>query len=173
MSERTREQSADALLNEISSAFEGVSRVGGRSWTDALAIGHMGVPHVDFPVAHREDDATWLDVANDSTWDPSPNFGGFGYLDAIGYRYYLAAAMYRAVRERDPSELAWRIELPFKAKARRQHLSRWILTRSQHEVALKVAAFFRDEMFAQNRDFEFDEWQRVIESWRGVDVGAS
>jgi hypothetical protein len=173
MSESTREHAAVALLKEIASAFAGVSRTGGSSWTDALAMGHMGVPHVTFPVTHREDDATWLDVANDRTWDPSPNFGGFGYLDAIGYRYYLAAAMYRAVRERDPGELVYRLELPFKTKARRQHLSKWILTRRQHEVALKVAVFFRDAMYAQNRDYEFDEWQRVIDSWRGVDVGGS
>lgn len=155
----------DALLREIVEAFGGVSRAGGLSWTDAMALDLMGVPRVDFPVAHREDDQSWLDVADDPGWDPYRGAGGWPFLDRVGFRYYLAAAMNRAVRTGESGDLAHQMELPFNAKARRRFLDRWILDLRQQRVAVRVAELMRARAFAADDTSGFDEWDRVVQGW--------
>ena len=115
---------ADAFLGEIGEAFCSVKRVGGRSWTDAMAFDLVGVPRVDFSVAHREDDQSWLNVADDAGWNPYCGVGGWPFLDGVGFRYYLAAAMYRAVRMGESGDLAHQMDLYSDAKARRRFLDR-------------------------------------------------
>ncbi|MCX5688271.1 MAG: hypothetical protein NTV94_00510 [Planctomycetota bacterium] len=156
-----------ALLGEIVEAFGTVHRRGGRSWTDAMALDLMGVPHVDFPVAYREDDCSWLDVADDAGWDPYRGIGGWPFLESIGFRYYLAAAMYRAVRTGESGGLAHQMELPFDTKAKRRLLDRWILDAHQQRVALRVAEFMRARAFAAADTSDYDEWDRVVQGWAG------
>ena len=153
------------LLDEITAAFHSVTRLGGRSWTDAIALDLMGVPRIDFPITHREDDRSWLDVAQDAGWDPDRGIGGWPFLDAIGFKYYLAAAMYRAVQSGDEGNLAHRMDLPFEAKARHRFLDRWTLDERQHRVAMQVAAFMRTKAFEENDSTGFDEWEQVIQHW--------
>ncbi len=156
-----------ALLGEIVEAFGTVHRRGGRSWTDAMALDLMGVAHVDFAVVHREDDRSWLDVADDAGWDPYRGIGGWPFLDGIGMRYYLAAAMYRSVRTGESGDLAHQMELPFDTKAKRRFLDRWILDEHQQRVALRVAEFMRAKAFAASDTSDYDEWDRVVQGWAG------
>ena len=153
------------LLDEITAAFHSVTRLAGRSWTDAMALDLMGVPRIDFPITHRENDQSWLDVAQDAGWDPDRGIGGWPFLDAIGFKYYLAAAMYRAVQSGDEGNLAHQMDLPFEAKARRRFLDRWTLDERQRRVAMQVAAFMRAKALADNDSTGFDEWERVIQNW--------
>ncbi len=155
----------ELLLSELVEAFSNVSRVNGRSWTDAMALDLMGVPRVDFPIVHREDDQSWIDVADDAGWDPYRGVGGWPFLDGVGFRYYLAAAMYRAVRTGESGDLAQQMDLPFNAKARRRFLDRWILNARQQQVAVRVAMLMRARALAADDASGFDEWDRVVQGW--------
>ncbi|MDX2147341.1 MAG: hypothetical protein SFZ23_07440 [Planctomycetota bacterium] len=155
----------DAVLDEIVEAFRSVNRVGGRSWTDAMALDLMGVPRVDFPIAHREDDQSWIDVANDGGWDPYRGVGGWPFLDGVGFRYYLAAAMYRAVQTGESGDLARQMDLPSNAKAQCRFLGRWVLDARQQRVVEKVANLMRARALAADDASGFDEWDRVVQGW--------
>ena len=84
----------DALVAEIEAAFDGVSREGGVSWSTAAVADACGA----WPL-EPEHDMRWQDLVDDLNWKPSPGLGGFAFLDAIGFRYYLPVQMTRCVRD--------------------------------------------------------------------------
>jgi hypothetical protein len=153
------------LLCGIVESFSDVTRQGGRSWSDALALDLMGVPGVSFHTTHREDDTSWLEVAQDAGWIPDAGLGGWAFLDGVGFRYYLAAAMYRAVKTGEGGCLAYQITLPPNGNAKRRFLDRWILNERQHHATMRVAEFMRERMLSVNDITDFDEWDRAIQSW--------
>lgn len=83
----------DALIDEVYEAFAEVSREGGVSWSQAAVTDAHGA----WPL-QPENDSRWQDLIDDSTWESSPGLGGFGFLDAVGFRYYLPVQMTRCVR---------------------------------------------------------------------------
>ena len=157
----------NGLLRMLNRAFEASTRVGGRSWTDAIALDLMGVPGKDFAVTHRDDDRSWRDVVRDPGWDPDSGMGGWPFLDGIGFRYYLAAAMGRVLDGGEVSCLAWQFRRPLKGASRRRFDDRWILDPAQHEVAMRFAAFMLERTFQAGDQAEYDEWDAAIRSWAG------
>ncbi len=155
----------DDILRMLNQAFEGVTRVGGRSWTDAIALDLMGVPGKDFAVTHRDDDRSWWDVVRDPCWDPDSGMGGWAFLDGIGFRYYLAAAMGRVLDGGEVGSLAWQFRRPSKGASRRRFDDRWILDPAQHEVAMRFAAFMLERAFRAGDQAVYDEWDAAISSW--------
>ena len=148
-------------------AFGGVTRQGGQSWTGSIALDLMGVAGKDFTVTHREDDRSWQEVARDAGWDPDAGIGGWPFLDGIGFRYYLAAAMGRVLDGGEVSCLAWQFRRPLKGASRRRFDDRWILDPAQHEVAMRFAAFMLERTFQAGDQAEYDEWDAAIRSWAG------
>lgn len=96
---RQVEAAGEAILMEIHEAFEGVDRSGGVSWSETVVIDGYGSDSACAAARASDKDKSWLEVANDPNWSMSPGVGGFAFLDAIGFRYYIAAAMARALRE--------------------------------------------------------------------------
>lgn len=88
-----------AVEAEIRSAFHGVTREGGVSWTEAAAID--GTPELPDEQAARAMDTErgWEELVDDPAWIHEPGIGGLNFLDPIGFRYYLAPAMIRCCRE--------------------------------------------------------------------------
>jgi hypothetical protein len=91
-----------AIIAEIYAAFEGVSREGGISWTESLSI---DCPPPTCPPRDEaramDTDTRWTQLVNDPTWRADMGVGGFNFLDAIGWRYYLPAAMMRELNGGD------------------------------------------------------------------------
>jgi hypothetical protein len=82
------------LLQEIYDAFSGVTRENGVSWRDAqIADFHGDESFADY----IDTDSTWQDLVDDEHWVPDQGIGGFSFLDPIGFRYYLPAAMIRSI----------------------------------------------------------------------------
>jgi hypothetical protein len=75
-------------------AFDGISREGGVSWADARYLDNG-----DRADPFHDKDKSWQELVADPQWDLSDGNGGFGFLDPIGFRYYLPAAMIRALNE--------------------------------------------------------------------------
>lgn len=82
----------EGLREEIYEAFANVSRIGGVSWSEARVIDS------DYLVdGSPEFDSRWEDLVNDHKWNPESGVGGFPFLDSIGTKYYLPAALVRAL----------------------------------------------------------------------------
>ncbi len=82
----------------IFETFKGVTREGGVSWAESKVIDDYGSETEQLEARATDKDTCWEDLANDPDWEPFPGIGGFNFLDAIGFRYYLAATMVKELR---------------------------------------------------------------------------
>lgn len=99
--ERTRVES------RIRSAFAGVSRAGGVSWTQSMVLDGYG-DHRDAIDARAADtESSWEALVDDATWRPDCGVGGFNFLDPIGTRYYIAHAMIRATHGAETANISF------------------------------------------------------------------
>jgi hypothetical protein len=155
------------LRQALEHAFGGVTREGGVSWTQSIERDLLAVAGKDFTVAHREDDRSWREVAGDPGWDPDAGIGGWAFLDGVGLRYYLAAAMWRSLEGGEVGCLAWQFRRPLKGASRRRFEDRWTLDAAQHQVAVRFAAFMLERAFERGDQSGHDEWEAAISSWMG------
>ncbi len=87
----------ERLLAEIECAFRGVMK--GVSWNELRVIDGYGTSEERRAARALDKDKTWQDVANDPLWNPDHD--GWSFFDPHGFRYYAAAAMTKALRERN------------------------------------------------------------------------
>jgi hypothetical protein len=89
-----------ALLAEIDAAFDNVRRDGGVSWSESKVIDNHGSSEERQKARESDTDPRWNELVDQSGWRldiGDSGIGGFSFLDAIGFRYYLPAAMKRSV----------------------------------------------------------------------------
>lgn len=104
------EQRRVAILAEIEAAFRSASRRGGVSWTETGAIDSYGSEHDRADARALDQDKHWSEVVADPDWNPEEqNWGGFSFLDAIGYQYYLPAFMTRFLQGRPGPKMFYAI----------------------------------------------------------------
>jgi hypothetical protein len=84
----------EEIAAEIHDAFRGVTREGGMSWRDAEIADFWGD---ESKASYIDTDRCWKDLVDDLDWSPEVGIGGWSFLEAIGFRYYLPAAMLRAL----------------------------------------------------------------------------
>lgn len=88
------------LLDEIYRVFAGVNRDDGVSWSQADSLDDWGATVESTMWARKQDtESRWEDLVNDPEWITDKMYGGFCFLDPIGFRYYLPAAMARGVND--------------------------------------------------------------------------
>ncbi|RYX82142.1 hypothetical protein EON83_20710 [bacterium] len=107
MSELSYEQRKQALIDEITAAFDGVSREGGVSYTEARMLDDKGpfATVEGLAEARRQDTETrWQDVPEDDI-GLGAGHSNLSFLDPIGFRYYIPAYIVwylRYMDEEDP-----------------------------------------------------------------------
>lgn len=141
--------SAQALIAEIQAAFKGVSREGGLSWSQCVALDHYEDPT---EARKLDTDTHWLQLVDDVKWQPFPGIGGFSFIDAEGFLYYLPPTMIRFVRgdrsAYDPDHLLGSIRRFFKESptlfdpAMRRVLSRFMMYMARHD---REMGYFDDQ----------------------------
>jgi len=87
----------------IRAAFAGVTRDGGVSWTESVVIDGDGSYRTTGQARAEDKDTNWEQLVDDPNWHHDVGIGGFWFLDAIGWRYYIAPAMIRCTRDADPA----------------------------------------------------------------------
>lgn len=102
----------DALLAEIHQVFSSVTRQGGVSWQECVVIDLYGSLEERVTARAQDRDARWQDLLDDPEWRPDMGVGGWSFLDAIGFRYYLPAGMVAAVRQGWDSGIISHLQLP-------------------------------------------------------------
>ena len=86
------------MIAEIARDFAQVTRQDGVSWSEALVIDNYGSEEECAAARASDKDKHWAELVDDEAWDADQGYGGFSFLDAIGFRYYLPAAMTRCIR---------------------------------------------------------------------------
>ncbi|MEI7575493.1 MAG: DUF6714 family protein [Armatimonadota bacterium] len=85
------------LIEAIKAAFRGVSREGGVSWSETDVIDDYGTEEMRAIARASDTDSEWEELILSGTFLDDAAPGSFCFLDAIGFRYYLPAAMCQAL----------------------------------------------------------------------------
>lgn len=148
-----------SLIAGIEAAFEGVSREGGISWSEAEALDAYAPPAEQAAARAKDGERRWQDLVDDPTWPSYDNPASWSFLDPIGFRYYLPAALVREVMLRPFPQGDHHIV---------DHLAPYPqvllnLNERQLEVLLRVAQFMIAVGRRQGSGYVIGlaEWQRV------------
>ncbi len=171
------ETERDALVAEILAAFEHVSREGGVSWTEAMVIDDEG-SSAERRAARRQDtDQNWIELLDDEQWHPLGGVGGFSFLDAAGFHYYLPAAMIHTIHHGARTGLDAGVLTLNKAtkpdgfSQREWHLEKW--SRLDDRQRRCVARFLRYLIASEEAlvdDYVASDWRTAYERyWNTVD----
>lgn len=87
------------LIEKIRTAFKGVSRAGGVSWSETDIIDDYGTMEQRLIARASDEDEDWEDVVLSKKFAYQWHRGSFCFLDAIGFKYYLPAAMCQSLQE--------------------------------------------------------------------------
>ena len=60
----------------------------------------------------HDQDKCWQDLVEDWQWKMSPEHGGFSYLDPVGFRYYLPAAIIMSLADPECFEISTTLTIP-------------------------------------------------------------
>lgn len=116
-----------AVLAEIDAAFADVSREGGISWSQARAMDLSEGPGRVRDARELDTDKHWNELVADPAWSFDIGVGGFAFLDPIGFRYYLPAAMKQCILHAQvDSHLPWS-QLELRPGDESSQLKRWSL----------------------------------------------
>ena len=156
-----------ALSAEIDAAFATVRRVGGVSWNESVVRDNYGSESECLQARESDGDRHWSELVDDRRWEPDCGIGGFSFLDAIGFRYYLPAAMKRSLASGGDEGIQFHLTY------REDKLAPW---RSEKHSLLNdrqrrcIARFLRYMIeFARAREWLLDAgyWQEALDShWR-------
>lgn len=124
------------LEAKIEEAFRGVQRVG-VSWSEARVIDNYGTDAERFAARSRDMEAGWCDLVDDPNWVSEPGIGGWSFLDAGGFRYYLPAVMIRSLRSGFDEGITSHLTLPTFGGTRSYVLEQWSLLDHQQRVSIK------------------------------------
>lgn len=91
-------EEAEALIAEIHEAFKHVTREFAVSWNETVAIDHYASQEERLAARATDTDTHWMQLVDDKNWSPFPGIGGFCFIDAKGFHYYLPPTMIRFLR---------------------------------------------------------------------------
>ena len=175
----------ERLLEQLRSAFQGVTREGGVSWLEADIIDVYGTALARKEARDKETDHIWMDVAVDPNWLIDHYDSNWSFLDAIGFRYYLPAAMARHLVLGKPVLESYRLTPP-------DNLGQWRFSQEQIAVivgyinhciseeawrrldqALEELGIELESYLETNPEFEIDpiewsEWREAMYFWTRI-----
>jgi hypothetical protein len=126
----------EALLAEIQEAFPGGSRQGGISWSEAAVLDMYGSPEECAAARSGDRDARWQDLLESPQRRHEPGIGGWSFLDAISFRYYLPAAMVLSIRQGDDVGIRFHLQLP-EGELRSWRHDKWSLLNLRQRLCVK------------------------------------
>ncbi len=150
----------EQVIEQIASAFASVTRDGGVSWSEALAIDDFESEEGRRAARESDLDSHWSEMLAPGNWDPFCGVGGFNFLDPVGRRYYLPAAMTRILQVTPAGdEFNTPPELIIGDVLRQPGC---LSTRAESAA---VAQFFR---YMAEHDWESarEVWRRACEDWQ-------
>lgn len=89
----------DAIIAEIHVAFATATR--GKpaiSWSETRAMDNYEDEEGQDAARKLDTESHWSELVDDKRWQPFPGIGGFSFINAEGFRYYLPPTMIRCLR---------------------------------------------------------------------------
>jgi len=158
----SEDPSATALIEEIYEAFRNVTREGGVSWSEAHVIDMYGSMEERDRARRQDKDKSWTELVT-TDWTPDAGIGGFIFLDPIGCRYYLPAAMVFTIRN-DYSDLDFHLALD-DADVRHWSGSRWsMLNERQRDCVKDFIEYMVEAMTRLQNEHCAKDWLDVLAS---------
>jgi hypothetical protein len=161
------EKEREGLRLEIEQAFRSVSRAGGVSWSQTGVLDGYGTEEELAAARKLDTERNWRELVDDPSWEFEVMFGGFGFLDPIGLRYYLAAAMMRQLRDDEVySVLESHLTLPPDGRA--YETSQWaLLELPQRHCVARFLRYMVALSEAQDDSIAAEGWRRALRSYWG------
>ncbi len=159
-----------ALLAYIHDAFKGVTREGGVSWSQAGVIDGHGTEAEEIAARESDVDTRWQDVLDDASFNPDASWGGFSFLDPIGFRYYLPPAMIRCIEESRDCKLCSHLKLaPRGDGSHGWTLKKWsLLSRKQSLCVKAFIQYMIDLAEVSDLSYEREWWTEALDSHWGT-----
>ncbi len=155
---------------EIRDAFASVTREGGVSWNESIVIDGDASGRTRGEARALDTEMRWEDLVDDANWNHEVGIGGFNFLDPVGFRYYLAPAMIRCIRDRGGELIAYALLVDGAFKQKKVSLF-------DDRQLCAVARFIRLMIVshAAEQDVLFGEpWSKAYRAyWRQWDPGSS
>lgn len=148
-----------ALLREIDEAFGGVRRDDGVSWMEASVLDNYGTIEQCLAARASDPECGWRLLVDDPSWDQDSLDGGFNFLDAKGFRYYLPPAMVCCVRHGDGHELAWKLSLG--ESGHEYRLAQWALLDQRQRLSVRRFLTFMITVDSEGRN----DWAQALSSY--------
>lgn len=157
------ERERQALLGHIRAAFRNVSREGGVSWSETFVIDDRGSDSERREARESDSDRHWSELLDDPDWFPFLWSGGLAFIDKIGFRYYLPAAMsWTIVHEEGMYDLGLQLHLALPAPGdnlREHTLDKWsLLDERQRQAVKRFLRYMQARHSAE--DEQLGEWWR-------------
>ncbi len=155
----------DAVEALIRRAFHGVTREGGISWSEADELSCCADEATLAAARAMDVDRRWEGLVDDPSWRHNTGGDQWLWLDAIGFRYYLAPALIRCTREGGDESLVLAMQIYGEEKEQQVRL----LTQSQKHAA---ARFVRLMTAIETLDSYSNPWSLAYRlHWRRWDRG--
>lgn len=97
----------DRVQARIRTAFAGVNRDGGVSWSESVVIDGDGSGRTPEMARAEDQESSWESLVDDASWPLENGMGGFNFLDPIGTKYYIAPAMMRATHGEETANVSF------------------------------------------------------------------
>lgn len=153
------------LIADIRASFRDVDRRFGVSWSESSVIDGYGPEEECARARQLDTDTHWTDVLQDPEWEPSPGHGGFSFLDAIGFRYYLPAAMIWTLNHGESSLIDFHLTAQLNNKGRKRIPGQWsTLTPTQCRTVARFLQYMVDTIKADRRTSDSVAWQEALDS---------
>jgi hypothetical protein len=144
---------------EIKIAFAGVTRDGGTSWSEGWAIDDGASDEACQAARASDREQSWEQLVDDPNWHYDN--GPWSFLDAIGFRYYLAPAMIREARGGSIGSFAYSLDHPIY-----EDELRTLLTPAQQAAIHHFLQYIREVMATfQWPDDDNPTVQQLSERW--------
>ncbi|OJU63705.1 MAG: hypothetical protein BGO01_07490 [Armatimonadetes bacterium 55-13] len=150
-----------ALIALIRNSFKGVKRVNGVSWSESVVLDDYGTMEERLAARSKDKEKDWTSLVEDRLWNPATGVGGWSFLDAIGFRYYLPAEMIRSVRRGYSDSLAFHLTLQ-KGEMKNYCLEQWARLDASQRACVKKFVIY---MMKVSDDFSRKEWEEAFGSY--------
>lgn len=159
----------EALVAEIYDAFKNVLREGGVSWSESEVIDFYGSPEERAGARRKDTDIHWSQLVDDKNWSTEPGVGGYSFLDAIGFRYYLPPGMLRCLRSGYDEGICFHLSDPGQGLLEHKRNQQSLLDDRQRRCVAQFLLYMVKEaghsLNANNwRKALNCEWRRYLES---------
>jgi hypothetical protein len=155
------------LVAEIREAFGDVTREGGVSWSESEVLDHVGTEAQRSEARASDADKSWTELVDDESWLPYPGVGGFHFVDKIGFRYYIPAAMMKCIASGEDEGIAFVLTMRYPGD-RRAYGERWsLLDERQCGCVARFLRYMIEVASSRGDDVTHRDWVEALEShWK-------